>query len=65
LTEETRKAWPYAFGLVYSVTLGANSLQTMLNVRNEGKEAFEFQMLLHTYFKVKVRLTEHVLLFHE
>lgn len=55
LSEETQKAWPYAFGLVYSVTLGRQSLQTMLNVRNEGKEAFEFQMLLHTYFKVKVR----------
>jgi glucose-6-phosphate 1-epimerase len=26
----------------------------MLNVRNEGKEAFEFQMLLHTYFKIDV-----------
>jgi len=26
----------------------------MLTVRNEGKEAFEFQMLLHTYFRVKV-----------
>jgi D-hexose-6-phosphate mutarotase len=25
-----------------------------LNVRNEGKESFEFQMLLHTYFKVDV-----------
>lgn len=27
----------------------------MLNVRNEGTEAFEFQMLLHTYWKVEVR----------
>lgn len=26
----------------------------MLNVRNEGKESFEFQMLLHTYFKIDV-----------
>jgi glucose-6-phosphate 1-epimerase len=26
----------------------------MLNVRNEGKESFEFQMLLHTYFKCDV-----------
>lgn len=24
----------------------------MLNVRNEGKESFEFQMLLHSYFTV-------------
>jgi len=26
----------------------------MMNVRNEGKKAFEFQMLLHSYFRVKV-----------
>lgn len=52
LSEEHKKAWPYEFGLVYTVTLGKDGLQTMLNVRNEGKEAFEFQMLLHTYFKV-------------
>lgn len=54
LSAEAKKAWPYEFGLVYSVTLGKDGLQTMLNVRNEGKEAFEFQMLLHTYFKVDV-----------
>lgn len=54
LSEEAKKAWPYDFGLVYSVTLGKDGLQTMLNVRNEGKEAFEFQMLLHSYFRVKV-----------
>ncbi|KAL9084947.1 MAG: hypothetical protein Q9165_007813 [Trypethelium subeluteriae] len=53
LSEEAKKAWPYDFGLVYSVTLGKDGLQTMLNVRNEGKVAFEFQMLLHTYFRVK------------
>jgi glucose-6-phosphate 1-epimerase len=53
LTEEARKAWPYDFGLVYSVTLAKDSLQTAMNVRNEGKESFEFQMLLHSYLKVK------------
>ncbi|KAL9066635.1 MAG: hypothetical protein Q9157_007084 [Trypethelium eluteriae] len=53
LSEEAKKAWPYDFGLVYSVTLGKDGLQTMLNVRNEGKVAFEFQMLLHSYFRVK------------
>ncbi|GAB7366452.1 hypothetical protein MBLNU230_g8248t1 [Neophaeotheca triangularis] len=52
LSAESKKAWPYDFGLVYSVTLGRDGLQTMLNVRNEGKEAFEFQMLLHTYFQI-------------
>jgi glucose-6-phosphate 1-epimerase len=54
LSEEHKEAWPYEFGLVYTVTLGKDGLQTMLNVRNEGKEAFEFQMLLHTYFKIDV-----------
>ena len=54
LTPEARKAWPYDFGLVYSVTLSKDGLQTALNVRNEGKESFEFQFLLHTYLKVKV-----------
>lgn len=39
---------------MYTVTLGKDGLQTMLNVRNEGKESFEFQMLLHTYFKIDV-----------
>lgn len=54
LSEEAKKAWPFDFGLVYSVTLGKGRLQTMLNVRNEGKTSFEFQMLLHSYFRVEV-----------
>ncbi|OCL01956.1 galactose mutarotase-like protein, partial [Glonium stellatum] len=56
LPEEARKAWPHDFSLVYSVTLGKDSLQTVMNVRNEGSEVFEFQMLLHTYLRVKVRI---------
>ncbi|KAF2001934.1 galactose mutarotase-like protein [Amniculicola lignicola CBS 123094] len=52
LSEEARKAWPFDFGLVYSVTLAKDSLQTVLNVRNEGEESFEFQVLLHTYLKI-------------
>jgi galactose mutarotase-like enzyme len=51
---DAKKAWPYEFGLVYTVTLAKDGLQTMLNVRNEGKQSFEFQMLLHTYFTVDV-----------
>ncbi|KIW04467.1 uncharacterized protein PV09_04727 [Verruconis gallopava] len=50
--EELRKKWPYDFGLVYSVTLSRDSLQTVMQVRNEGKEAFEFQILLHTYLRI-------------
>ncbi|KAL5389308.1 hypothetical protein PMIN03_009081 [Paraphaeosphaeria minitans] len=53
LTDEARKAWPLDFGLVYSVTLSRDSLQTVINVRNEGEQSFEFQFLLHTYFKIQ------------
>ncbi|PVI05099.1 galactose mutarotase-like protein [Periconia macrospinosa] len=52
VSEEARKAWPLDFGLVYSVTLSKDSLQTIINVRNEGETSFEFQFLLHTYLKV-------------
>jgi glucose-6-phosphate 1-epimerase len=54
ISDESRKAWPLDFGLVYSVTLGKDSLQTVITVRNEGEESFEFQFLLHTYFRVNV-----------
>lgn len=53
LSDEVRKAWPLEFGLVYSVTLSKESLQSVLTVRNEGEESFEFQFLLHTYFKIQ------------
>jgi glucose-6-phosphate 1-epimerase len=54
LPDKFKQAWPRDFGLVYSVTLSPEGLRTMLQVRNEGKESFEFQFLLHTYLKVKV-----------
>lgn len=54
ISEEHRKAWPLDFGLVYSVTLSKDTLQTVITVRNEGDESFEFQFLLHTYFRIKV-----------
>jgi len=53
LTEESRKAWPYEFGLIYSVTLNREGLNTSLMVRNEGETAWEFQILLHSYLRVK------------
>ncbi|EPS30570.1 hypothetical protein PDE_05522 [Penicillium oxalicum 114-2] len=53
LSEEFRKAWPYEFGLVYSVTLTKSALKTSLQVTNEGKENFEFQVLMHTYLSVE------------
>jgi len=55
IPENFRKAWPYDFGLVYSVTLSRAGLRTMVNVRNEGREPFEFQVLMHTYLGVNVR----------
>jgi len=53
LSAEAKKAWPYDFGIVYSVTLSKEGLQTVINVRNEGTEVFEFQLLLHTYLRVQ------------
>jgi glucose-6-phosphate 1-epimerase len=54
LTEEFREAWPYEFGLVYSVTLTKDTLETALQVRNEGKQNFDFQTLMHTYLNIAV-----------
>lgn len=54
LSEEFRKAWPYEFGLVYSVTLARNTLETALEVRNEGQQNFEFQVLMHSYLNIEV-----------
>ncbi|SZF03289.1 unnamed protein product [Blumeria hordei] len=53
LTEENKKNWPYTFGLIYSVTLSKNGLTTSLVVRNGGEKSWDFQALLHTYFRVK------------
>jgi len=61
LSEESRKAWPYEFGLVYSVTLTKTSLQTQLQVRNEGTQNFEFQVLMHTYLNIAVCLSSRLL----
>ncbi|KAJ6104573.1 hypothetical protein N7523_010893 [Penicillium sp. IBT 18751x] len=52
LSEDFKKAWPYEFGLVYSVTLSKDALATSLNVTNEGKQNFDFQVLMHTYLRV-------------
>lgn len=55
LDEATRKKWPHAFGLTYSVTLSPGELQTSIEVRNTGEEAWEFKTLLHSYFGIDVR----------
>lgn len=60
LSEESKKAWPHAFGLIYSVTLGRDGLTTSMVVRNEGETAWEFQILLHSYLRIGVSV--HLLL---
>ena len=53
LSDAARKIWPSAFHLVYSVTLDRDSLTTSLVVTNDSEQAFEFQVLLHTYLRVQ------------
>ena len=65
LSADAKKAWPYDFGLVYSVTLSKDGLQTMLNVENKGQASFEFQMLLHTYFRIEVGIFCGAYISHE
>lgn len=60
IAEESRKAWPYEFGLVYSVTLSPDRLETSLQVQNKGSQPFDFHVLLHNYFKVPVSLMPSV-----
>lgn len=62
LDEKTKGLWPYKFGLLYSVTLEPESLRTTLVITNDGDVPFEFQTLLHTYFKVQVSNARHVCL---
>lgn len=61
IPEATKKLWPFQFGLLYSVTLDRESLNTTLVITNDGEEPFEFQTLLHTYFKVKVLISSQSL----
>ena len=56
LEDGARSAWPFQFGLLYSVTLDRDSLTTSLVVTNQGDKPFECQVLLHTYFRVGVSL---------
>lgn len=57
LTPEARKAWPFEFALVYTVTLGRTSLETSLHVQNKSEgHSIEFQALFHNYFTIEVRI---------
>ena len=57
LDGKAKESWPFEFGLIYSVTLGREGLTTSIMVRNEGDVAWEFQVLMHSYLRVKVRLS--------
>ena len=58
LDEKMRAAWPYAFDLVYSVTLERTGLTTSLVVNNKEQErSFEIQALFHSYFRCQVRFS--------
>lgn len=56
MSDEAKAAWKGNFGLIYSVTLSKDSLRTSMLVRNEGGEAWEFMVLMHTYLRVEVCL---------
>ncbi|KAI4110158.1 MAG: hypothetical protein L6R37_000051 [Teloschistes peruensis] len=46
------RKWDYDFNLTYSVTLGQDSLETSLVVRNTGSSNYDFQILFHSYLAV-------------
>lgn len=56
LDQSVKDLWPYHFGLLYSVTLDRESLNTTLVVTNDGDTPFECQTLMHTYLKINVCL---------
>ncbi|PGH12469.1 hypothetical protein AJ79_04213 [Helicocarpus griseus UAMH5409] len=53
LSDKFKSDWPHDFGLVYSVTLSKTGLGTSLQVQNKGAQPFDFQVLLHSYFRVQ------------
>lgn len=52
LPQDLAAAWTYDFTLIYTVQLLEDSLKISLDVKNPGKEAFDFNVLFHTYFAV-------------
>ncbi|KAK0746405.1 galactose mutarotase-like domain-containing protein [Schizothecium vesticola] len=53
LDAATREAWPFAFNLIYTVTLDRGSLTTSLVVSNDDEaRPFDCQVLMHTYLRV-------------
>ncbi|KAI3432413.1 hypothetical protein D9Q98_003967 [Chlorella vulgaris] len=50
--EYTRKMWPHAFEVAYSVSLHGELLQADMRVQNTGDKPFEFTAALHSYIEV-------------
>jgi glucose-6-phosphate 1-epimerase len=50
--EYTRKMFPHAFKVVYSISLHGETLKTDWRVVNTGDSTFSFAAALHTYFEV-------------
>jgi len=52
LDDAVKQAWPFEFGLIFSVTLGREGLTTSIVVQNVGQSVWDFQVLLHSYLKI-------------
>jgi glucose-6-phosphate 1-epimerase len=52
-SEVTRVIWPQAFSADYAITLGEDSLQMSLSIRNTDAHACSFTAALHTYLRVQ------------
>ena len=57
LDESVRALWPFAFSLIYSVSLNRDSLTTSLVITSDDDKPFDCQVLMHTYLRVKVGLS--------
>lgn len=49
---QTLNIWPHPFRLVYRVEFEGETLRLSLEIHNTGTGAFEFEIALHTYFRV-------------
>ncbi|EPS43889.1 hypothetical protein H072_2170 [Dactylellina haptotyla CBS 200.50] len=53
LDEDTKSKWPHSFGLIYSVKLTADTLETKMVVQNpDPSNSFDFNVLFHTYLRI-------------
>lgn len=52
-SDYTKEMWDKSFACTFKVSLNEDdTLTTVMNVENEGDEAFDFQSALHSYFTV-------------